>query len=50
MSYHSGVGSLFLGAILIVATILHVHGDDSRANLTSDTTMAKEFEAVSPSK
>jgi hypothetical protein len=45
VSHHAGAGSLFLGVILVIGTILHVHGDESRANLTSDTHTAKLSDA-----
>ena len=44
MSHHAGVGTMFLGAILVIGLAMRVHGDDSRANLTPDTTMTKVFD------
>lgn len=44
MIHHTlGAGTMALGAFLLAATVYHVATDDSRANLTSDTTMVRDF-------
>ena len=41
MIHHLGVGTIGLGVLLAAGLIYHVTSDDSRANLTADTTLAK---------